>query len=319
MEKIKVLKLVVIPKTQYDQRAVAYNFTSQVKLAKFEHETYECDDLFTLAELFSGLKHLAKIKLGAGGDISLWSLGHRGHKHYLQIYWPLPLGCNKKATMKKKTTEKSRKKEKNPKKEHSPKKEQTNENTNELLYTNVNIDSSLIKEQEQFNQIIKNQNDSQNIITTESTETKDLIVTNTIIEGAVGTVNTQQDIEIIPKNPSKEIVLKLEEIPPLDLFYCPKHRAMVKRQRKRRKIDQGILSTPQAKLMNVVWKDSEVNPSQYAGAYIATTMDKASKVSQLIKEKDLRITQLEEKMTLKQQKLEQLEQQLEEKNIIMSN
>ena len=56
--------------------------------------------------------------------------------------------------------------------------------------------------------------------------------------------------------------------------------------------------------MNVVWKDSEVNPSedltklsQYVGAYTTTTMDKASEVSQLIKEKDLRITQLEEQTT----------------------
>ena len=133
-------------------------------------------------------------------------------------------------------------------------------------------------------------------------------------------MNSQQDIEIILGNPSKEIVLKVEEIPPLDVFYNPKHRAIVKRQRKRRKIDQGTLSTPQAELMNVVWKDSEVNPSedltklsQYAGAYIATTMDKASEVSQLIKEKDLRIAQIEEETTLEQQNIRQLEQQLVEK------
>ena len=67
MEKIKILKLAVIPKRQYDPRAVAYNFTSQVKLAKFEHEIDEYDDLFTSAELFSRVKHLANIKLGGGG------------------------------------------------------------------------------------------------------------------------------------------------------------------------------------------------------------------------------------------------------------
>jgi len=50
---------------------------------------------------------------------------------------------------------------------------------------------------------------------------------------------------------------------------------------------------------------SKVNPSedltklsQYAGAYTATTMDKASEVSQLIKENDLRIAQHEEKMAV---------------------
>lgn len=66
-EKIKIMKLAVIPKRQYDPRAVAYNFTTQVKLAKFEHEKVEYDDLFTSAELFSQVKHLAKIKLGAEG------------------------------------------------------------------------------------------------------------------------------------------------------------------------------------------------------------------------------------------------------------
>ena len=35
VEKIKILKLAVIPKRQYDPKAVAYNFTTQVKLAKF--------------------------------------------------------------------------------------------------------------------------------------------------------------------------------------------------------------------------------------------------------------------------------------------
>lgn len=71
--------------------------------------------------------------------------------------------------------------------------------------------------------------------------------------------------------------------------------------------------------MNVVWKDLEVNPSedltklsQYSGAYIAITMDKAYEVSQLIKEKDLRITELGDQTTVEQMKIGQLEQQLVE-------
>lgn len=114
--------------------------------------------------------------------------------------------------------------------------------------------------------------------------------------------------------------MKVGEIPPLDIFYSPKHRVVVKRQRKKRKIDQGPLSTPHVELMNVVWKDSEVNPSedltklsQYAGAYIAKTMDKAFEISQLIREKDLRTTQLEGKLAEEQQSISQLEQQLAEK------
>ena len=53
--------------------------------------------------------------------------------------------------------------------------------------------------------------------------------------------------------------------------------------------------------MNIVYKNTEVNPSedltklsQYAGAYSAATIEKASEVSQLMKQKDLQIAMLEE-------------------------
>jgi len=48
--------------------------------------------------------------------------------------------------------------------------------------------------------------------------------------------------------------------------------------------------------MNVIWKDSEVNPSedltklsQFAGAYTAAMIDKGTAVNQLIKEKEQNI------------------------------
>lgn len=44
-------------------------------------------------------------------------------------------------------------------------------------------------------------------------------------EGVKGT----QDVEIIPVTPTSEIVLRVEEIPPLDVFYSPTHKAVVKR------------------------------------------------------------------------------------------
>jgi hypothetical protein len=49
------------------------------------------------------------------------------------------------------------------------------------------------------------------------------------------TANTQE-VEHIPVTPTSEIILRIEEIPPLDVFYSPQHKAMVKRQRKKRKI-----------------------------------------------------------------------------------
>lgn len=149
-----------------------------------------------------------------------------------------------------KTTKKS------PEKEKSPEEKRTNEGTSELLDTDVNIGSSLLKEWEQFDQMNKNQNDSQKLTTPKFPIAQELVIINVPIEGEINTPNIQQDIEIIPENPTDEIILKIEEIPPLDVFYSPKHRVVVKRQRKKRKIDQGPLSTPHAEMMNVVWKNS---------------------------------------------------------------
>ena len=38
-----------------------------------------------------------------------------------------------------------------------------------------------------------------------------------------------QDMEVIPEHPTGEIMLKVEEIPPLDIFYSPKHRVVVRK------------------------------------------------------------------------------------------
>lgn len=137
---------------------------------------------------------------------------------------------------------------------------------------------------------------------------------NTVpIAGASSPPRFQQDIEIIPENPTEEIVLQIEEIPPIDVFYSPKHRVVVKRQRKKRKIDQTPLLTPHAEMMNVEWK-AKVNPSedltklwQYSRAYTTVTMDKASEVSHPMREKDQAIIQLKTQLTEQQQKIEQLE------------
>ena len=48
--------------------------------------------------------------------------------------------------------------------------------------------------------------------------------------------------------------------------------------------------------------------SQYVGAYSAATIDKAFEIIQMMKQKDLQITMLEEQATENQQKIMQLEQ-----------
>ena len=44
-----------------------------------------------------------------------------------------------------------------------------------------------------------------------------------------------QHTEIILTLPTLEIVLKVTEIPPVDVFYSPLHKALVRRQRKKEK------------------------------------------------------------------------------------
>ena len=48
---------------------------------------------------------------------------------------------------------------------------------------------------------------------------------------------TSQHAEIILSLPTLEIVLKVTEIPQLDVFYSPLHKAIVRRQRKMRRVD----------------------------------------------------------------------------------
>lgn len=119
-----------------------------------------------------------------------------------------------------------------------------------------------------------------------------------VLSGTSGPPKSK-DIEIIPKDPSDQIILQVEDIPPLDVFYSPRHRAVVKRSRKRRRLDQPSIFPEQTVTGNVVWKekmdpsDDLTKLSQYAGAYSAATIDKASEVSLLLKNKDQEISTLQ--------------------------
>jgi len=167
---------------------------------------------------------------------------------------------------------------------------------------------------EQFDSIISNPDKSKGFTTVEVFTVHKLFVNIVPIVGTSSPPKFRKDIEIIPENPTEKIVLQIEEIPPPNVFYNLEHRAIVKRRRNKRKIYQTPLLTPQAEMMNVVWK-AEVNPSedltklsQYARAYTTVTMDKASEVSHLLKEKYQAIIQLEAQSVEQQQKIEQLEQ-----------
>ena len=98
------------------------------------------------------------------------------------------------------------------------------------------------------------------------------------------------ETEHIPITPSSEIMLKIDEIPPLYIFYSPQHKAVVRRQRKKRKLE-NVLSHDEEQL-DILRKDPTTDPtenitklSQITGAYASATIDKASEVRRLLNEK----------------------------------
>ena len=111
-----------------------------------------------------------------------------------------------------------------------------------------------------------------------------------------------QQTEIIPTLPTSEIVLKVTEIPPLDVFYGPLHKVVARRERKRRRIETLELP-PRNEPMDIVWKDFPSNPdenltrlSQFTRAYTTATMDKAIEISILLKEKEEKIAHIEQRL-----------------------
>jgi len=92
----------------------------------------------------------------------------------------------------------------------------------------IHIDPKLLKEWQQFDLIISNTESVQGFSTPEVT-TGRKTTTNTVpTEGTSNPPMTQKDIEMILENPSDEIVLNVEEILPLDVFYNPKHRVVIR-------------------------------------------------------------------------------------------
>ena len=91
----------------------------------------------------------------------------------------------------------------------------------------------LDKEWETFNQLINVE--GQNVQTP--------VQTTKVLNA--GTSSIAAVTEHIPITPSSEIVLNVEDIPPLDVFYSPKYKAVVKRQRKKRKIESAIATEPE--------------------------------------------------------------------------
>lgn len=120
---------------------------------------------------------------------------------------------------------------------------------------------------EQYNQVMK-ENESQFLKTPSQEKVLD---TSEILEKTLVKIKTSnktlenKDIEFIPAFPTSELVLRVEKIPPLDIFYSPKHKVIVKRQRKKIKIEHSQAFFLGKTSFEVVWKGSVSTPSEELG------------------------------------------------------
>ena len=113
--------------------------------------------------------------------------------------------------------------------EHALDKKQTEVGSTSAQTWKISV-IDLDKEWEKFNkklQTCTNLDEKSKFQTPKQTQQK--VNLETTEQGAINT----QDIEVIPDFPTSEIVLKIEEIPPLDIFYIPTDKAMVKSQIKK--------------------------------------------------------------------------------------
>jgi len=113
---------------------------------------------------------------------------------------------------------------------------------------------------------------------------------------------TTQQTEIIRTLSTSEIILKVTEILPPDVFYSPLHKVVVKRQRKRKRVETPELP-PGNVPMDIFWRDIPFNPtalanglSQFMGEYAMSTMEKDTQFYTLLREKEERIARLEQQL-----------------------
>ena len=90
----------------------------------------------------------------------------------------------------------------------------------------THIDPKLLQEWQQFDSIISGLECSNDTETSKATDTKETISPQVL--SGTSDPPISKEVDIIPKDPSDQIILQVEEIPPLDVFYSPRHKAVVK-------------------------------------------------------------------------------------------
>lgn len=108
------------------------------------------------------------------------------------------------------------------------------------------------EEWDKFNKNIHSEKQTRELHTPQHKTTQEITIEKT--------ANTQE-VEHIPITPTSKIVLRIEDIPPLDVFYILSHKFIVERQSKKSKLDATTATTLDNELMDIVWKDSPIDPS----------------------------------------------------------
>ena len=112
-----------------------------------------------------------------------------------------------------------------------------------LIVQKPSVRTELDKEWKTFNDLINIEGQNAQTPVSNVQTTKDIVT---------GVTTNVSEMEHIPITPSSELMLKIEEIPPLDVFYSPQHKEVVRRQRKKRKLE-NVLSHD-AKQLDVLCK-----------------------------------------------------------------
>lgn len=113
------------------------------------------------------------------------------------------------------------------------------------------VTTELDKEWENFNELINLEGQ------VPRTPVSDAQVTQEMVSTMVGSVSETEHSHIAPPS---ELLLSVEEIPPLDVFYSPQHKAVVRRQRKKRKLENTLSQDDEH--LDVLWKDPNNNPTE---------------------------------------------------------
>jgi len=113
-------------------------------------------------------------------------------------------------------------------KEQEVEQEKERKQSSEVIDLETQIDPNLLQEWQEFDSITNNPETPPGFGIPQVTVSQETTTTTVPGEGTSNLPSTK-DTQIIPKDPSDQIVLQIEAIPPLDVFYSPKHKVVVTR------------------------------------------------------------------------------------------